>query len=73
MVTMPSEAADNYLLVHDLLKNGMNCMRINCAHDNVESWSKMIEHLRVAVKATNHSCRIIMEVSTVVEYLNKST
>ena len=31
MVTMPSEAADDYLLVHNLLQQGMDCMRINCA------------------------------------------
>lgn len=33
MVTMPPEAAANYELVRDLLVQGMNCMRINCAHD----------------------------------------
>lgn len=63
MVTMPSEAADNYLFVHDLLKSGMNCMRINCAHDDVRAWSKMIENLRKAVEATNLSCRIIMDLA----------
>ena len=31
MVTMPGEAAGNYALVHELLQQGMNCMRINCA------------------------------------------
>jgi pyruvate kinase len=31
---MPSEAAVNYELVRDLLAGGMNCMRINCAHDS---------------------------------------
>jgi len=33
MVTMPSEAATDYVLVRDLLAAGMDCMRINCAHD----------------------------------------
>ena len=61
MVTMPSEAADNYMFVHDLLKSGMNCMRINCAHDDVAAWSKMIENLRMAAEATNLSCRILMD------------
>src|SRR5262245_42640570 len=28
MVTMPTEAGDDYTLVHDLLKRGMDCMRI---------------------------------------------
>jgi len=46
MVTMPSEAADDYLLVHNLLKQGMDCMRINCAHDDAAAWMRMIEHLR---------------------------
>ena len=55
MVTMPSEAADNYILVHDPLKSGMNCMRINCAHDNVSVWSMMIDNLRTATKATDRS------------------
>jgi pyruvate kinase len=31
---MPSEAATDHELVRDLLARGMNCMRINCAHDN---------------------------------------
>src|ERR1019366_3742364 len=42
MVTMASEAAEDYLLVHDLLKQGMNVMRINCAHDDAAAWSRMI-------------------------------
>ena len=61
MVTMPSEAAHNYRLVHDLVKSGMNCMRINCAHDDVVAWANMIENLRKAEQATNHCCRIIMD------------
>lgn len=63
MVTMPSEAADNDMLVYDLLKSGMNCMRINCAHDNVEIWAKMIENLRKAEKAANCSCKILMDLA----------
>ena len=34
MVTMPSEAAQDYNLVHHLLEHGMDCMRVNCAHDS---------------------------------------
>jgi pyruvate kinase len=39
MVTMPTEAGDDYTLVQDLLKHGMDCMRINCAHDNAATWA----------------------------------
>lgn len=63
MVTMPSEAANDYMLVYNLLKSGMNCMRINCAHDSAEIWSKIIENLHIAEKATNLSCRIIMDLA----------
>ena len=63
MVTMPSEAADNYMLLYNLLKNGMNCIRINCAHDNADIWWKMIQNLHRAEKATKLSCKIIMDIA----------
>lgn len=63
MVTMPTEAAYDYNLVYNLLKNGMNCMRINCAHDNKDIWSKMIENLLKAKNAANMHCSIIMDLA----------
>src|SRR5215475_3048157 len=41
MVTMPSEAADDYTFVRQLLASGMDCMRINCAHDDARAWGRM--------------------------------
>jgi pyruvate kinase len=61
VVTMPVEAADDYLMVHQLLLSGMNCMRINCAHDYPEIWSRMIQTLRNAEQSTGLSCRILMD------------
>jgi pyruvate kinase len=63
MVTMPSEAGDDYPLVHNLLQQGMDCMRINCGHDDAATWSRMIEHLRRAERALGRSCRIVMDLS----------
>lgn len=63
MVTMPSEAAEDYTLVHDLLKQGMDCMRINCAHDNASAWSRMIEHLKRAEQTLGRSCRVVMDLA----------
>jgi pyruvate kinase len=63
MVTMPSEAAKDYALVRDLVSSGMNCMRINCAHDGPEAWSGMISNLRRAEKETGKPCRIAMDVA----------
>ena len=48
MVTMSSAAADDYPLVRDLVSHGMNCMRINCAHDTPEIWGRMVNHLERA-------------------------
>ena len=61
MVTMPSEAADDYSLVHDLVQQGMNCMRINCAHDDAARWMRMIDHLRRAETTVGVSCQILMD------------
>lgn len=62
MVTMPSEAADDYGLVLGLVNNGMSCMRINCAHDDREKWTRMIENLRLAREETGKACKIIMDI-----------
>jgi len=61
MVTMPTEAAHDYTLVHDLVRNGMDCMRINCAHDDADVWTKMIEHLRRASHALGRPCSVEMD------------
>jgi pyruvate kinase len=63
MVTMPTEAADDYTLVYSLVRAGMDCMRINCAHDNRATWGRMIEHLRKASEALNRPCRVAMDIA----------
>jgi pyruvate kinase len=63
MVTMPNEAADDFMLVHNLLQQGMDCMRINCAHDDATAWLRMIEHLRRAEQKLGRSCRIVMDLA----------
>ncbi len=61
MVTMPSEAADNYDLVKNLMLNGMNCARINCAHDGPELWGRMVNNIRHAEETTGRKCKILMD------------
>ncbi len=63
MVTMPSEAAADYALVRDLVREGMDCMRINCAHDGPEAWSAMIRNLRAAEKETGRACKVSMDLA----------
>ena len=63
MVTMPSEAADDFSLVLSLVQHGMDCMRVNCAHDDETAWGRMIDHLRRAEEATRRSCRVLMDLA----------
>ncbi|MGZ8463392.1 MAG: pyruvate kinase [Candidatus Deferrimicrobiaceae bacterium] len=61
MVTMPSEAADDYLCVREILAAGMDCMRVNCAHDDEEHWGRMISNLRRAEREIGRHCRVLMD------------
>lgn len=63
MVTMPSEAATDPLLISNLVVNGMDCMRINCAHDDADQWLAMIRNLRHAEQSTGKKCRILMDLA----------
>ena len=47
MVTLPTEAANNYNLVVRLIKSGANSLRINCAHDD-ENVADQDEQVRKA-------------------------
>ncbi len=63
MVTMPSQAADNYDLVLQMVESGMNCARINCAHDNAGRWKQMIEHVQRAGEQVGRPIRIFMDLA----------
>ena len=61
MVTLPTEAADQPALVDGLVASGMDCARINCAHDGPAVWQGMIEHIRTAEKKTGRRIRVFMD------------
>jgi pyruvate kinase len=63
MVTMPSEAADDFPLVHQLVASGMDCMRINCAHDDARAWAGMVANLRRARKELRKECRVEIDLA----------
>jgi pyruvate kinase len=62
MVTLPPEAAD-YSLVRGLIESGMNCARINCAHDDAEIWQKMAHHVRRASEELQSPCSIVADLA----------
>jgi pyruvate kinase len=61
MVTLPSEAQNDYTLIHSLMQQGMDVVRINCAHDDSAVWDRMIRHIRRAEKTLGRKCRILMD------------
>jgi pyruvate kinase len=63
MVTLPSEAADDYMLVHRLIEHGMDCVRINCAHDDEAAWARMLGHVRRAEQTMGRECRVLMDLA----------
>jgi pyruvate kinase len=63
MVTVPGEAADDPRLVRGLLDSGMDCLRINTAHDDAVAWERMLSHLQRAQQETGRPCRILMDLA----------
>lgn len=61
MVTLPGEAAGDYALVKAMLAHGMDCARINCAHDDPHVWARLVGHVRLAQRETGRPCRILMD------------
>lgn len=63
MVTQPKEAAENYQMVKRMLEKGMDCARINCAHDSPEVWSKIILNIKKAAGELDKEVKIAMDLA----------
>lgn len=63
MVTIPGEMADDYAGLREMLLAGMDCARINCAHDDRAVWEKLIAQIRHASRETGRECRVLMDLA----------
>jgi pyruvate kinase len=61
MVTLPSTAADDARFVGQLVRSGMNSARVNCAHDSVEEWAKMIKNVQDASLTYHKQTKVMMD------------
>lgn len=57
MVTQPLDAASDQQFTKSLLELGMDCARINCAHDDEIIWKKIIDN----IKASENECKVMMD------------
>jgi pyruvate kinase len=63
MVTLPSQAACDPAIIDELVRAGMDVMRINCAHDTPDDWLAMIGHLRAAEHAHGRRCKVLADLA----------
>ena len=63
MASLPPEAATEPGFVDKLVAAGMDCARINCAHDDPEIWGRMIENVRGAGARLERPCRVLMDIA----------
>ena len=63
MVTLPTEAGEEPLFLRTLLQQGIECVRINCAHDDPDVWTAMLTNLRDAEHAVGRAepVRVLMD------------
>ena len=63
MATLPTEAGAQPELVDNLVSAGMDCARINCAHDDPETWGRMVANVRGAGSRLERPCRVLMDIA----------
>lgn len=63
MATLPTEAATDPDIVPDLIAAGMDCARINCAHDDPATWEAMVPRVRTAAASAGRDCRVLMDIA----------
>src|SRR5919199_4011691 len=68
MITLDSSDIFRYELIEQLLENGLEIVRINCAHNTKAKWKLLIESIRNAEDRLNqrgvrigHKCKILMD------------
>ncbi len=62
MVTMPENAGADENMVEQMIAEGMDVARINCAHDGPEVWLKMIENIRRSADRLKKKVIISMDI-----------
>lgn len=63
LVTLSGEAAQDPGFLLEIARRGADVVRINCAHDGVDTWAAMIENTRKASDAVGRRIPILMDIA----------
>ncbi len=63
LVTLSERAARDIDRVHTMMRAGMDCARVNCAHDGPEVWAAMIDNIRRAGAELGRPCPVLMDLA----------
>ncbi|WP_209331459.1 pyruvate kinase [Lunatimonas salinarum] len=63
MVTLDPDITEEPEKLNELLIQGMNVARINCAHGDQTMWEQLIEAVREATQATGIPCKVYMDLA----------
>lgn len=63
MVTMPTEASEDKVLLRELIESGMNVARINAAHDNEKTWKAMIDNIHQLTEELDKKVKILIDIA----------
>jgi pyruvate kinase len=63
LVTLSEKAAEDLDHVRELVRAGMDCARINCAHDGPDAWQAMVDNVRKAAAAEGRTGRVLMDLA----------
>jgi pyruvate kinase len=61
MVTLPSEAGDQPELVASFVDAGMDVARVNCAHDDPDTWARMAANVKDAAASASRHVLVSMD------------
>lgn len=61
MATLPAAAAKDPRFALDLIRAGVDAVRINCGHDSPELWAAMVTNVRSAEAELGRRVRVVMD------------
>ncbi len=63
MVTQPTEAAHSQEIADKMLAAGLDCARINCAHDTPHDWKTMVQFIKASGHQRGKEVKICMDLA----------